>query len=160
MESLKDHAIPIISSLIFLNVAGFGWIWRLITRTLEEHSKDIKTYSRLHFECQRTLPEKFASLKAVETIFNRLDNILEKITEIPHKYRTKEDANRDWQELKTTLAKLETQQKERHDQLWGKLDNQTKLMMQEKEFINNNLLKLSDRVSIIENHNNHGSIKE
>lgn len=158
-DAMCDHAAIIIPLAFGIITVLAVLLYReIITRRREgedwRHRVEEKLDMALneHAACQKTLPEKYASIQAIHELFMKFDKLADKLTEFPHKYRTKEEANKDWMSLNTLLCKIETQQKERHDQLWAKLDNQTKLFMQEKEFININLLKLSDRMTTMENH--------
>ena len=51
------------------------------------------------------------------------------------KFRTKKESESQWQQLNLMIAKSEAVATERHTQVWNKIDNQTKLFMQEKEYL-------------------------
>jgi hypothetical protein len=63
------------------------------------------------------------------------------------KFRTKTEAAEQWSTLKTTLDKAEAVAKERHEQVWKKIDNQTALFMQEKGCLANTISSISERLT-------------
>jgi hypothetical protein len=63
------------------------------------------------------------------------------------KFRTKAEASEQWGALKTTLDKAEAVAKERHEQVWKKIDNQTALFMQEKGCLANTINSISERLT-------------
>lgn len=129
MESLKDHALPIISGLLALNAFGYGALWRSLNRSVQDNAQEIKNINRMHYECQKILPEKFASLSLIKELSRKLDDIAEKLAVFPMTYRTKEEANKDWRILEQRMAeissKIESSSQISQDginKLWDKLN--------------------------------------
>ena len=63
------------------------------------------------------------------------------------RYRTKDEAERQWIELTNRLGSMETTAKERYTQMWDKIDKQTALFVQDKNATMLDIRNISDRVS-------------
>lgn len=129
MDSLREHAVPLISVLVFANVAGFRWIWSNITKTMDAHGAKLEKYFELHSECQKLLPEKYAKNSDLVNICNKLDKLNDFMASLPLIYRTKEEANKDWRDLEGRLAELKSLlqttaelQNDNYNKLWDKLN--------------------------------------
>jgi len=66
------------------------------------------------------------------------------------KFRTKEESRVEWNQLRDLITELKTVQKERHEQIWKKMDNQTALFMQEKGILNETINNTNERVARLE----------
>lgn len=129
MDTLREHAVPIISVLVFANVAGFRWIWMNITKTMESHSLKLDKYFDLHNDCQKSLPEKYAKTGDLANICNKLDKLNDFLASLPLIYRTKEEANKDWRDLEGRISELKALlqttadlQSDNYNKLWDKLN--------------------------------------
>lgn len=67
METLKEHAVPLITGLLFVVISLVSALWKFIANKLDAHDKKIDEIKQNHYECQKLLPEKFVS----KTDFNQ-----------------------------------------------------------------------------------------
>ena len=98
MESLKEHAIPIISTLFFITTGLVGLVWRgnsekfkNLSDRLEKIEGKIDKFIELHYECQKRLPE----------VYVRREDMLKRESE---EYAERKER---WDTLNQTLARIE-----------------------------------------------------
>jgi len=69
VETLKEHASVIIGTLSFLNVVGFGAVWKLIVSKLDTNDKKLDKALEAHHECQKQLSDRYLSKPDFERLW-------------------------------------------------------------------------------------------
>ena len=78
-----------------------------------------------------------------QELFNNIQTCSEK-------FRTKKEAETQWAQLNATMERAEAVAKERFEQVWKKIDNQTALFMQEKSYLNGAINQNSEKINKLE----------
>lgn len=136
IKTLCDHAQLAIPALLAV-AAGMGgvslwWLKRYI-RGRDDDIRKIMDKLELslsnHDDCQKSLPEKYATRSDVTMICSKIDKLTEVVSQFHYVFRTKDEANREWRLLEQRLSTIEGNIKslgegnaERHREIWDKLN--------------------------------------
>ena len=73
MQSLQEHAVPLITALTFLVVACVGFIWRGLFVRLDKFERMMETIMAAHDNCQKALPLVYVTKSDFEKFTNALE---------------------------------------------------------------------------------------
>src|SRR5574343_261094 len=149
-QFICDHSkliIPILLFIVVLNLGIIGFFFRkYFINRIDKIFDKLDTIQTNHDNCQKDLPVVYAHKADVEKIFEKIDLVVDKMSNLYLVFRTKDEAAKEWRLLEQRLTGMESARgsmdksnAERHREIWDKLNRMVDFIKDERDKIEQRL---------------------